>query len=274
MNDARSTGSPKFRPAPPPAPSEKATEERILDMKRWTERLISFRTTRNRSFRFRPGQFVRLGVASGKGGVVWRPYSMVSADYDEHLEFFSIVVPEGAFTTRLAQLKPGDALWVEKQVYGYLSVDRFVGGKDLWMLASGTGVAPFLSILRDPQVWERFDNLVLAYSVREERDLVYRKEIEALPHDELFAPHGGKLHFAPIVTRERVTGLLDARLTKLVADGRLEERLGLALDEERSRVLVCGNPQMLDDLREVLVARGLRPDRSREPGHLAFENFW
>jgi ferredoxin--NADP+ reductase len=275
MTDAGSDRPPpKFRPGPLPAPTDKATEERIIDMRRWTERLISFRTTRNRAFRFRPGQFVRLGVSSGKGGVVWRPYSMVSADYDEHLEFFSIVVPDGAFTMRLAGLGVGDILYVEKQVYGYLTVDRFVGGRDLWMLASGTGVAPFLSILRDPQVWERFDNLVLAYSVREARDLAYRAEIEALPHGDLFVAHGAKLRFVPIVTRETVPGALDRRLTRLIEDGGLERHVGLPLDPERARLLICGNPQMLDDLRDALVARGLRPDRSREPGHLAFENYW
>jgi ferredoxin--NADP+ reductase len=199
---------------------------------------------------------------------------MVSASYDEYLEFFSIIVPDGAFTTRLARLVPGDTLRVEKQAYGFLTTDRFVGGKDLWMMASGTGVAPFLSILRDPQVWERFDNLVLAYSVREARDLAYGDEIARLGNDELFAAHRHKLRFAPIVTREKVPGALDRRLTDLIADRGLEESLGLPLDAERSRVLVCGNPQMLDDLRAALTARGLRPDRSKEPGQLAFENYW
>ncbi len=270
--DAKTSST--FRPRPPPSPTEKATLERIVAMRHWTDKLITFRTTRQRSFRFRPGQFARLGVATETGGIVWRAYSMVSADYDEHLEFFSIVIPDGAFTTRLARLEVGDSLWVEKQAYGFLTVDRFALDGDLWMLASGTGVAPFLSILRDPSVWERFDSLVLAYSVREARDLVYRDEIEALPHDPLFAPHGDKLRFVPVVTREKVAGALDRRLTALCADDALESAVGVPFDAARSRVLICGNPQMLDDLREVLTKRGLKPDRSREPGNLAFENYW
>lgn len=263
-----------FRPRPPPSPTEKATLERITAMRRATDRLIVFRTTRQRGFRFKPGQFARLGVATESGGIVWRAYSMVSADYDEHLEFFSIVIPDGAFTTRLARLDVGDSLWVEKLAYGYLTVDRFALDGDLWMLASGTGVAPFLSILRDPSVWERFDKLVLAYSVREARDLVYGEEIEALREDPLFAPHGGKLRFVPVVTREKAAGALDRRLTALCADHALEAAVGVPFDAARSRVLICGNPQMLDDLRDVLTQRGLKPDRSREPGNLAFENYW
>lgn len=270
--DAKTSST--FRPRPPPSPTEKATLERITTMRRWTDKLISFRTTRQRGFRFKPGQFARLGVATESGGIVWRAYSMVSADYDEHLEFFSIVIPDGAFTTRLARLEVGDSLWVEKQAYGFLTVDRFALDGDLWMLASGTGVAPFLSILRDPSIWERFDSLVLAYSVREARDLIYREEIEALRRDPLFAPHGDKLRFVPVVTRERMAGALDRRLTVLCADDALEAVAGVPFEATRSRVLICGNPQMLDDLREVLTKRGLKPDRSREPGNLAFENYW
>jgi len=270
--DAKTSST--FRPRPPPSPTEKATLERITAMGRLTDSLITFRTTRHRSFRFKPGQFARLGVATESGGIVWRAYSMVSADYDEHLEFFSIVIPDGAFTTRLARLDVGDSIWVEKQAYGFLTVDRFALDGDLWLLASGTGVAPFLSILRDPSIWERFDNIVLAYSVRQAQDLVYHEEIEALARDELFAPHGSKLRFVPVVTREKAAGALDRRLTDLCSDGALEAAVGVPFDAARSRVLICGNPQMLDDLREVLTRRGLKPDRSREPGNLAFENYW
>ncbi|MDD5176957.1 MAG: ferredoxin--NADP reductase [Sterolibacterium sp.] len=273
-DNCKPSSAPVFRRGPIRAPTDKATEEHILDIRNWTKRLLSFRVTRPAAFRFQPGQFARLGIASEKGGMIWRAYSMVSASYDEYLEFFSIIVPDGAFTTRLARFVPDDPLHVEKQPYGYLTTSRFVGGQDLWMLASGTGIAPFLSILRDPEVWERFDNLVLAYSVREAGDLAYRKEIAALARDELFAPNGHKLRFAPIITREHVPGMLDRRLTELLMDGKLEKFVSLPLDTERARILVCGNPQMLDDMRGVLTGRGLRPDRSREPGHFAFENYW
>lgn len=265
---------PVFQRGPIQAATDKATEERILDIRHWTDRLFSFRMTRPAAFRFQPGQFARLGIASEKGGIIWRPYPMVSASYDEYLEFFSIIVPDGAFTTRLARLVSGNSLHVEKRLYGYLTTSRFVGGRDLWMLASGTVVAPFLSILRDPEVWEQFDNLVLAYSVREAKDLAYREEIAALSRAELFAPYGHKLRFAPIVTRERQPGMLDRRLTKLIMDGGVVSFIDLPIDPERTRILVCGNPQMLDDLRGVLSECGLRPDRGRDPGHFACENYW
>lgn len=258
----------------------KWTEERILDIRRWTPKLFSFRTTRHPGFRFVPGQFARLGLpltADPCGEAVWRAYSMASANYDEHLEFFSIVVPGGEFTTRLASLQAGDRILVEKNNYGFLTTDRFVGGRDLWLLASGTGIAPFLSILRDPQVWQDYENLILVYSVREARDLAYEAELAALPQHELLAgltEGKARLHYVPVVTRERVPGMLDARITQLLADGRLEASVGLPLSVERSRVMVCGNPQMAADLRKCLMERGLQVGRRGKPGQLAFENYW
>lgn len=268
--------APSFRRGAIPAPTDKATMERILSIRPWTEKLFSLRTTRDTSFRFQPGQYARIGIASGSagGGIVWRPYSMVSADYDEYLEFFSILVPGGAFSTRLAAATAGDTLYVEKQPYGYLTTGRFVAGRDLWLLASGTGLAPFLSILRDPAVWAQYEHVVLAYSVREARELVYREEIAALADNPLLPKQKAAFHFAPIVTRDDVTGMLKQRLTALIADGGLEDFVGLPLDPERARLLICGNPAMLDDVRDALQARGLRTDRSRAPGHFASENYW
>ena len=163
----------------------KWTRETVLTVRRWTPKLFSFRTTRYPGFRFAPGQFARLGVVLPDGAQVWRAYSMASANYDEHLEFYSIVVPGGEFTSRLERLKPGDPILVEKASYGFLTTDRFVDGKDLWLLASGTGLAPFLSILHDPQLWETYENLILVHSVREANELTYRAEIQALSHEPL-----------------------------------------------------------------------------------------
>lgn len=263
-----------FRPGTLPQPTDKATQERVLSIRPWCDKLLSFRTSRSQSFRFQPGQFVRLGLGSPAGDVVWRPFSMVSASYDEYLEFFSILVPDGAFSNRLARLGPDDPIYVEKAPYGYLTTSRFVGGRDLWLLASGTGLAPFLSILRDPEVWAQYENLVLAYSVRQARELAYQEEIAALASDALFAGEKARLHYVPIVTREALPGSLGQRLTTLLGDGSLEGRVGLHLDQTRSRLLICGNPQMLDDVRGILQTRGLRPDRSREPGNFASENYW
>ena len=260
-----------------PDPLEKATAERIIDIRRWTEKLFSVKVTRPPSFRFTPGQWVRLGIASGSGlpgGVIWRPYSMVSADYDDYLEFFSILVPGGAFSSRLAAAQLGHTLYVEKQPFGYLTAARFTGGRHLWLLASGTGVAPYLSILRDPDVWQRYEERVLAYSVSYAGEVAYRDAIAALAGDELLGDNRPPLRFVPIVTREKAPGALHARLPALIADGSLERQAGLALSPEDSRILVCGNPQMLDDVRDALVARGLRSDRSTLPGHFATENYW
>ncbi|MBV2234175.1 MAG: ferredoxin--NADP reductase [Sterolibacterium sp.] len=260
------------------AGSEKWSEERILGIKRWAPQLFSLRTTRHPGFRFVPGQFARLGLPLRRdepdGEVVWRAYSMASASYDEHLEFFSIVVPDGEFTTRLAERQIGDSLRIEKNSFGFLTTDRFAGGRDLWLLASGTGVAPFLSILHDPQVWQDYENLVLVYSVREARDLAYSKTIAGLPQHVLLAGSRARLHYVPLVTRESVAGTLSARITEVLADGRLEARVGVSLDAAHSRVMVCGNPQMAVDLRRQLTERGLQVGRRGKPGQLAFENYW
>jgi len=173
-----------------PVPLLKGTAEKILHLQRWTERLFSFRLSRPAAFRFQPGQFARLGLDGPLGSTIWRPYSMVSAAYDEHLDFFSIQVPDGAFTSRLATCKVGDTVYVEKTAYGYLTTSRFVGGSNLWLLATGTGIAPFLSILRDPAVWVQYEHIVLAYSVRQAADLAYRDEIAALPQHPLWAEQG------------------------------------------------------------------------------------
>jgi len=260
-----------------PDPLEKATVEHILDLRRWTEKLFSVKVTRPPSFRFTPGQWVRLGIASGSGlpgGVVWRPYSMVNTADDNDLEFFSILVPGGAFSGRLAVTRIGDPLFVEKQPYGFLTAGRFKGGRHLWLLASGTGVAPYISILRDPDVWQRYEEIVLAYSVSYAREIAYRDTLAALDSDEALGAGRPPLRFVPIVTREEVPGALRARLPALIADGSLEREAGLVLSPEVSRILICGNPQMLDDVRSALLDRGLRSDRSSAPGHFASENYW
>lgn len=258
-------------------PLAKATAQRILGIRRWTNKLFSIRVSRDAAFRFEPGQWVRLGIDSGSGlpgSVIWRPYSMVSAAYDEHLEFLSILVPDGAFSTRLARMAVGDTLYVERQVFGYLTTSRFVGGRHLWLLASGTGVAPFISILRDPDTWQRFEERVLVYSVRETAELTYVNELASLAESEWLGAGRSPLRFIPVVTREDRPGVLHERLPKLIGSGALESAAGLTLSATDSRLLVCGNPAMLDDVRDALVAHGLSMDRSAKPGQFATENYW
>jgi ferredoxin--NADP+ reductase len=259
----------------PPSPQDKYTVETITDVRPWTDSLFSFRTTRDRGYRFVPGQFARLGVGgAAEGSTVWRAYSIASAAHDEHLEFFSVVVPGGAFTSRLSRLREGDEIFVERRSYGFLTTDRFEAGRDLWMLATGTGLAPFLSILHDFHTWENYDNLVLVQSVRTQSELAYEDLIRGFDQSEYYAEFANKLRYVRIVTREPVPGTLRDRVTKLLASGVLENNVGLKLDHERSRIMLCGNPEMVEDSRRILVERGYRMSRRGDPGHLAVENYW
>ena len=261
---------------------EKYTAETITWLHRWTPGLFSFRTTRSKGFRFVPGQFARLGVQkfdqAGNASTVWRAYSMVSAHYDDFLEFYSIVVPNGEFTTELSRLTVGDTLFVEKTSYGFMTLARFeqggAPGKDLWLLASGTGLAPFLSILSDPHTWESYENLVLVHSVRYSPELTYLDQIDAFNTGDLFGSFGCRLTYLPVVTREQIPGALNSRITSLVDDGRLEAAAGVDLDLDRSRIMLCGNPDMLRDTRKVLKKQGFRLSRSAQPGQIAVENYW
>jgi len=256
------------------ASAEKFTRQTLLDVQPLTPSLFSLRTTRDPGFRFRSGQFARLGVTKADGSVVWRAYSMVSSPYDEYLDFFSIVVPGGEFTSELSRLCEGDNLLIDRQAFGFLTLDRFVDGRDLWLLATGTGIAPFVSILQDFEAWERFDSIKLVYSVREAKELAYLDLIAGLEQREYLAHYAGKLQFIPVVTREPHPGALTERITTLIENGELEQAAGLALTPEHSRVMLCGNPQMIDDTRQVLKQRGLNLSLSRRPGQVAVENYW
>ncbi|WP_252272614.1 ferredoxin--NADP reductase [Pseudomonas subflava] len=256
------------------ASEEKFTRQTLTDVRVWSPSLFSLRCTRDAGFRFRAGQFARLGVRKADGSVVWRAYSMVSAPHDDHLEFFSIVVPGGEFTSELSRLAAGDELLVEKQAFGYLTLDRFPDGRDLWLIGTGTGLAPFLSILQDLEAWQRFERIVLVYSARDRGELAYQELIAELPQREWLEGAGHKLTYVPVVTRERVPGALGERVTRLIENGELERAAGLALSPEQSRVMLCGNPQMIDDTRATLKARGLQLSLSRRPGAVAVETYW
>ncbi|MCP1520614.1 ferredoxin--NADP+ reductase [Pseudomonas migulae] len=256
------------------ASAEKFTRQTLLDVRPLTPNLFTLRTTRDTGFRFRAGQFARLGVTKADGSVVWRAYSMVSSPYDEFLEFFSIVVPGGEFTSELSRLGVGDTLLVDRQAFGYLTLDRFVDGRDLWLLSTGTGVAPFLSILQDFEVWEKFERIILVYSVREARELAYQELIAGLVQRDYFAEYAHKFQYVATVTREQYPGALSARITTLIESGELERAAGMALTAEHSRVMLCGNPQMIDDTRKLLKQRDMHLSLSRRPGHVAVENYW
>ncbi|WNW11986.1 ferredoxin--NADP reductase [Pseudomonas sp. DTU_2021_1001937_2_SI_NGA_ILE_001] len=253
---------------------DKFTRQTLQRVSPLTSNLFTLRASRDAGFRFRAGQFARLGVTKADGSTVWRAYSMVSSPYDEFLEFFSIVVPGGEFTSELSRLREGDELLVEKQSFGYLTLDRFVDGRDLWLLSTGTGVAPFLSILQDFEAWEKFERIILVYSVREARELAYQPLIAELTQREYLAEYAHKFHYIPVVTREAHAGALGERITALIANGGLEAAAGVALSPEHSRVMLCGNPEMVDETRALLKQRGLQLSLSRRPGQVAVETYW
>ncbi|MCQ4323668.1 ferredoxin--NADP(+) reductase [Stutzerimonas stutzeri] len=256
------------------ASEEKFTRQRLLEVQTLTPNLFTLRTSRDPGFRFSAGQFARLGVRKPSGCIVWRAYSMVSAPHDEFLDFFSIVVPDGEFTSELSRLQAGDELLVDKQAFGYLTLDRFPDGRDLWLLATGTGLAPFLSILQDFEAWQRFERIVLVYSVREARELAYQQLIHALPQRDYLEGLGDKLTYLPVVTREQVPGMLHGRITRLIENGELERAADLRFEPQHSRIMLCGNPQMIEDTRAILKARDLNLSLTRRPGQVAVENYW
>jgi ferredoxin--NADP+ reductase len=254
--------------------AERFTTETVLTLRHWTPSLLSFRTSRAPGFRFTPGHYARLGLDDANDGVVWRPFSVVSGAHDPHLEFFAVLVPGGDFSGPLSRTREGGTIRVDKTSYGFMTIDRFTPGKDLWLLASGTGLGPFLSILRDPATWQTYDNFVLVHSVRHASELAYRDEITAMPRKELLLAQPAQLTYVSVVTREPWPGALASRIPHLIEDGRLERAAGVKLDLQRSRIMVCGNPEMARELREQLTARGFRTNRRAEPGQIAFENYW
>ena len=260
----------------PGKPSQAATRftiERLISVRDWTPRLLSFQTSRSPGFRFKPGHYTRLGLGDGEGRV-WRPFSVVSATHDPFLEFVAVLVPGGAFSDRLAGVQAGAPMCVDVASYGFLTIEHFAPGRDLWLMASGTGLGPFVSMLRDPATWAAFQTVIVVHSVRYTDELAYRDEIAAITHGPLPSVAPERLMYVPVVTREPCAGALDARIPRLIDDGRLESAAGVCLDPTRSRVMVCGNPELGRALRAQLTGRGFHVNRRGAPGQLAFENYW
>lgn len=267
----------------------------VLSKTTWTPNLFSFTVSRPDSFKFTAGQFVRLGVnpshlnyykQQGEAGNdvandalnedIFRAYSIVSSPFDEVLEFFSIVIPNGAFTSQLQHLEVGDELLLNTMPFGFLTLARYQKPlpKDLWLLATGTGLAPFLSMLQDLKTWEDYEHIILAYSARSIEELAYVDKIKSLQEDfGSLVDNPAKLIFIPVVTREPIEGALTERLPKLLLDGTLQERAGIALDVDSTHIMLCGNPDMVEDTKETLKSLELVMNRRGE-GNIAVENYW
>src|SRR5262245_205202 len=246
--------------------------ERVLDVHHWNDTLFSFRTTRDPALRFRNGHFVMIGLPV-QGKPLLRAYSVASANHEEHLEFFSIKVPNGPLTSRLQHLKAGDEIFVGRKPVGTLVLDDLRPGKHLYLLATGTGLAPFLSITKDPEVYERFEKVVLVHGVRSVSELAYADMIQhELPQHEFLGDLlRDKLVYYPTVTREPFRN--QGRLTELLDSGKLNEDIGLPpLDPGVDRVMICGSQAMLEDCCKLLDARGFQiSPRQGEAGDYVIE---
>lgn len=246
-------------------------EERVLSVHHWTDRLFSFTTTRDPALRFSNGHFTMIGLRIN-GKPLLRAYSIVSANYEEHLEFLSIKVPDGPLTSRLQHIQVGDTIIVGKKPTGTLVVDYLLPGKHLYLFGTGTGLAPFMSIVRDPETYEKFEQVILVHGVRQVDELAYHDMlVEHLPNHEFLGELvTSKLRYYPTVTRETYRNM--GRVTELIHSGKLFTDLGVPpLDPAHDRAMICGSPAMLRDLKHLLEARGFKEGNTSTPGAFVVE---
>lgn len=246
-------------------------EETVLSVHHWTDRLFTFTTTRDASLRFSNGHFTMIGLRVNDKPLL-RAYSIVSANYEEHLEFLSIKVPEGPLTSRLQHIQVGDTVIVGKKPTGTLLIDYLLPGKRLYLLSTGTGLAPFMSIIRDPATYEAFEQVILVHGVRQADELAYHDlVVEHLPqHEFLGEMIANQLLYYPTVTRESYRNM--GRVTDLMANGKMFTDLNLPhLDPAHDRVMLCGSPAMLKDLKHMLETWGFDEGNTSKPGGFVIE---
>ena len=246
-------------------------EERVLSVHHWTDRLFTFTTTRDAALRFSNGHFTMIGLRVNDKPLL-RAYSIASANYEDHLEFLSIKVDEGPLTSRLQHIQVGDTIIVGRKPTGTLVVDYLLPGRRLFMFATGTGLAPFLSIVRDPAIYEKFEQIVLVHGVRQVDELAYHDFlIEHLPsHEFLGDMVSSQMHYYPTVTRETYRNM--GRITDLIDSGKLMSDLQVPeLDAARDRAMICGSPAMLRDLKRLLEQRSFKEGNTSTPGDFVIE---
>ena len=238
----------------------------------WTDRLFSFRVTRPQSLRFRSGEFVMIGLPDDKGKPILRAYSIASPNWDEELEFYSIKVPDGPLTSRLQHIAPGDEIILRPKPVGTLVLDALLPGKRLWFLATGTGIAPFASLMRDPETYERYDQVIMMHTCREAAELDYgRQLVESLKDDPLIGEVvGDKLIYYPTTTREETAQM--GRITDNLSSGKVFADLGLpAMDRATDRAMVCGSLAFNSDVKAVLEGFGLTEGANSDPREYVVE---
>jgi len=253
----------------------KYTCETITQRTIWLQdRLFSVHTTRNAAFNFAPGQFARIGLKSQPDLAepdVWRAYSMVTHPTDPELEFYCVVVPDGQFSPLLLQQPVGAPIWVERQPFGFLTLDRFTPADTLWLVATGTGISAFLPMLKADEIWQQFKTVALVHGVRTPDELAYRELIETLVARQKALP-GGKLKYLPICSQAELNG--PSRITTLYETNTLTALVNEPLNPKQSRIMLCGNPAMVTEMRNLLSLDGFAAGRRGVLGTLAVENYW
>ena len=233
----------------------------------WNENLFSLKVAAEIN-PFVAGQFTSLAL-DFDGERVARPYSYLSSPGDDFAEFFLYTAKAGKLSNALAQLQIGDKLFIKQNANGFFTLDEIPDSRDIWLMGSGTGIAPYYSMLNTQSPWQRFDNIVLIHAVRTEADLKYRERAEKLK-----SLYGERFTFVPFVSRETVPDSLPGRIPQAIEQGLLEKTVGLELSPEHSQVMLCGNPDMVKDTVDVLNERGMGKNRRRKPGHVTIENYW
>lgn len=247
-------------------------EETVLSVHHWTDRLFSFKTTRDPGLRFSNGHFTMIGLLKENGKPLLRAYSIASANYEEHLEFLSIKVPDGPLTSKLQHIQVGDKIIVGKKPTGTLLIDYLLPAKNLYLMGTGTGLAPWMSLIRDPATYEKFEKVVVVHGVRQVNELAYRDYIsKELPNDDVLGEVvNGNLLYYPTVTREPFER--QGRIPDLIRSGQMAKELGLPqLNPETDRVMICGSPAMLRDLKHLCEELGFKEGNTTTPGDFVIE---
>ncbi|MFT5220908.1 MAG: ferredoxin--NADP+ reductase [Planctomycetota bacterium] len=239
---------------------------KVIENRRWTDELTSLIIDAPLGA-FESGQFIRIGVEDGDE-VLARPYSLVNTAQEKYLEVYFNIVDEGPLSPKLFALQAGDDVMVADNPNGFLTVSEVPECKHLWLMATGTGIGPFLSILKSDAVWKKFEKVILVFSVRTLAEMAYREEI-----DKIVAAHPEQFCFIPTITREDNPDALKARMPASMQNGDLEKRAGVELNAENSHVMMCGSSEMIKDVSEGLVARGMKKHRRRDPGHFTTEKY-
>jgi ferredoxin--NADP+ reductase len=249
----------------------KWVEGKVAGKRQWSDRLYSLEVAAP-DVSFVAGQFARVALPAPPGAkepMLGRPYSFVNPPQSAPHEFYFNVLPEGPLSPRLAALEAGDPVWLLERANGFFSMPEVPDAAALWCLATGTGLGPFLSILRSDDPWEKFERIVLVHAVRYSRDLSYADTIARIS-----AQRAGRFSFVPFVSREAHRGAIRGRIPQAIGDGRLEAQAGVPLTAENAHAMLCGNPEMVRDTQSVLEHRGMRRHRRREPGHITLETYW